>query len=345
MLEHLNRLVCGQALTAEQAESAFDQIMGGDASEAQIGALLAMIQQRGATVDELTGAARVMRRKVSPVAVPADLTVIDTCGTGGDHAGTFNISTAAALVAAAAGRPHGIGVAKHGNRSVTSQSGSSQVLEALGVNIQVDGACLTRCLDEAGICFCFAPAHHPAMRHAMPVRLQLGFRTIFNLLGPLTNPAGTARQLVGVFDPALTEPLAHVLGALGAERAAIVHGTLDGGGLDELSTGGPTRMSEWRAGSVHTSRIEPAALGLGPCGAGDLAVDSPDASARIVRSVLDGQAGPARDIVCLNAGAALMVAGLTEDLAAGLGLAAGAIDDGSARATLQRLTAITQEAG
>jgi anthranilate phosphoribosyltransferase len=283
-----------------------------------------------------------MRAKVAAVQVPDGLTVIDTCGTGGDAASTFNISTAAALVAAAAGRPHGVAVAKHGNRSVTSRSGSSQVLETLGVRLKVAPQTLTRCLDEAGLCFCFAPMHHPAMRHAVPIRQSLGVRTIFNVLGPLTNPAGARRQVMGVFAPELTETLATVLGELGSEDAMVVCGRLgEAGRLDELSTGGPTRVSRLRNGGVQTSEVDPASLGLAPPPPGALQVDGPEASAAVVREVLEGRPGPARDIVVLNAAAALVVAGLAADLSAGLERAGQAIDAGEARQALDRLVAIT----
>ena len=341
MKEHLKHLVTGQPLSVAQTVDAFELIMTGQATPAQVGALLTMIQLRGPTAEEITGAAQVMRDKVTRVIVPDGLTAIDTCGTGGDHSKTFNISTAAALVAAAAGRPKGVVVAKHGNRSITSQSGSSQVLEALGVKLQVDGDTLTRCLDEAGLCFCFAPAHHPAMKHAMPVRTDLGVPTIFNVLGPLTNPAGATRQVVGVFDGGLTETLAQVLRVLGSQRAMVVHGTINGGGLDELSTCGPTRVSHLRDGEVQTEQINPEDLGLGHADPTALQVDSPQASAAVIRDIMAGNPGPARDIVCLNAAAALVVSDLAPDLSGGLKLAAEAIDRGQMRQTLDRLIGAT----
>ena len=346
----LQQLAAGAPLTAAQAVAAFDAIMTGRATPAQIGALLGLMQARGPTVDEITAAAQVMRQKVTPVAVPSGLTVIDTCGTGGDHAGTFNVSTAAALVAAAAGRPHGVAVAKHGNRSVTSQSGSSQVLEALGVKLPVGGDTLTRCLDAAGICFCFAPSHHPAMKYAAPVRAELGFRTIFNLLGPLTNPAGATRQVVGVFSAALTEPIAQVLANLGSEHAWVVHGQSAGGasaggpgdrGIDELSTLGPSRVSETRGLGVRTFAVDPDALGVARGDLAALQVAGPAASAAMIRAVLAGESGPPRDIVSLNAAAALVVAGLADDLEQGVAQAADAIDAGAAARTLDRLIALT----
>lgn len=343
-------LVEGQTLAADQAVEAFDLIMSGKAEPTQTAALLAMIQLRGATVDELVGAATVMRRKAAKVTVPDGLTVIDTCGTGGDHAGTFNISTAAALVAAGAGREHGVCVAKHGNKSVTSNSGSSQVLDVLGVNLKVDTDTLTKCLDQAGICFCFAPAHHPAMKHAGPVRADLGFRTLFNIVGPLTNPAGAARQVMGVFDRKLTEPIAKVLQRLGAIHAMVVHGQIPEGdgshsdALDELSTCGPSRITAVLGGEVKTTELDPTELGLSLGHPSALRVDGPEQSAKVILGVLTGKEGAAREIVALNAAAALVVAGVAGDLAEGLSMALAAIDDGKAKAALDKLVQLTQAA-
>ncbi|MEE9213157.1 MAG: anthranilate phosphoribosyltransferase [Phycisphaeraceae bacterium] len=344
----LAQLAGGQPLSTEQAVEAFELIMTGRSTPAQTAALLGLVQLRGPTVDEIAGAATVMRRKARPVKVPPGLTAIDIVGTGGDYAQTFNISTAAALVAAAAARSHGVAVAKHGNRSVTSKSGSSQVLEALGVKIHVKDDTLTRCLDQAGLCFCFAPAHHPAMKYAAPVRAELGFRTIFNILGPLTNPAGARRQVIGVFSAELTETIATVLSRLGCDHAMVVHGTLPGvdtaggGGLDELSTCGPNQVSHVRGDIVRSEQLDPAALDLPYAHPGSLRVDSPDASAAIIRSILDGQRGPPRDIVCLNAAAALVVADLVKDLAGGLEMAGDVIDSGAAKDVLTKLVTLTQ---
>lgn len=342
MKDLLAQLVQGRPLSTPQTVEAFEVIMTGQAAPAQLGAMLAMMQMRGPTVEELTGAATVMRDKSVKVVVPAGLTVIDTCGTGGDHAQTFNISTAAALVAAAAGRPRGVAVAKHGNRSVTSKSGSSSVLETLGVKLDVAGATLTRCLDEVGLCFCYAPLHHPAMKFAAPVRQELGFRTIFNLLGPLTNPAQARRQVMGVFDAALTEPIATVLLRLGAERAMVVCGRFGDGSLDELSTAGISQVSEVCDGKVTTRQVNAAALGLPVPMPASIQADSPQRSAAIIGEVLSGKPGPARDIVCLNAAAALVVADLVGDLKEGLQLAGQAIDSGGARRTLEALVKVTQ---
>ena len=343
----LAQLVQGHPLSTAQTIEAFELIMTGQATPAQIGALLGMLQLRGPTVDEITGAATVMRAKAVKVAVPAGLTVIDTCGTGGDHAETFNISTAAALVAAAVGRPRGVAVAKHGNRSVTSKSGSSTVLETLGVKLAVSGETLTRCLDEAGICFCFAPAHHPAMKYAAPVRQELGFRTLFNMLGPLTNPAQAKRQVMGVFDAALTEPIANVLLRLGAERAMVVHGEFIAGisGLDELTTTGISRISEVYNGAVFTRHVNAAALGLTKADPAALRVESPQQSGAFLHQIFSGAKGAPRDIVTLNAAAALVVAGLAMDLSQGIALAQSAIDSGDVRRVLEKLIALTQADG
>ncbi|XAL98145.1 anthranilate phosphoribosyltransferase [Phycisphaeraceae bacterium D3-23] len=345
----LAQLVDGQPLSETQAIDAFDQIMSGKAQPTQTAALLALIAQRGATVDELVGAATVMRRKAANVAVPKGLTAIDTCGTGGDHAGTFNISTAAAIVAAGAGRPMNICVAKHGNKSVTSKSGSSQVLSALGVHLTADGDTLTRCLSEAGICFCFAPQHHPAMKHAGPVRADLGFRTLFNLVGPLTNPAGAQRQVMGVFRPQLTDLIAKVLHRLGAIHAMVVHGSIpDADGthadaLDELSTCGPSRVTTLLGGRIITNELDPTELDLSLGHPSALRAEGPEQSAKIIADVLAGGGSAAREIVALNAAAALVVAGVADDLADGLQLAFAALDDGSAKQALDTLIQITNE--
>ncbi|MEO0477307.1 MAG: anthranilate phosphoribosyltransferase, partial [Planctomycetota bacterium] len=277
---------------------------------------------------------------------------IDTCGTGGDHAGTFNISTASAIVAAGAGRPLGLCVAKHGNKSVTSNSGSSQVLDTLGVKLAVSTDTLTKCLDEAGICFCFAPAHHPAMKHAGPVRADLGFRTLFNLVGPLTNPAGAPRQVMGVFGPQLTDMIAEVLLKLGSIHAMVVHGQMpdiDGagahqGGIDELSTCGPTRVSTVRDGEVTTTdELDPTDLGLSLGHPTALLADGPEQSAQIITDILSGKDGPPREIVALNAAAALVVGGVAENLEDGLSMAFDAIDAGKAQAALAALIELTNQ--
>jgi anthranilate phosphoribosyltransferase len=265
---------------------------------------------------------------------PRRTDLVDTCGTGGDGLRTFNVSTTAGLVAAGAGA----GVAKHGNRAVSSASGSADVLEALGVRLDLPAARVAECIDEVGFGFLFAPAHHPAMRHAGPVRSSLGVRTIFNVLGPLTNPVGARRQLVGVFDEALVLPIAETLRELGSERALVVHGFE---GLDELSPAGPSMCADASPAGVTVGTIDPAALGLAPSRTEDLAGGDAATNARLLRALLDGERGPRRDAVTLNAGAALVAAGLADDLPAGLTLATAAIDDGRARLTLDRLVEFT----
>ncbi len=338
----LAQLVDGLQLTVEQAVHGFDLIMSGQAEPAQTGALLALIAQRGPTVDELVGAATVMRQKSIPVAVPDGLTIIDTCGAGGTGSTFFNISTAAALVAAAAGRPLGLAVAKHGNRSVTSRSGSSNLLEQFGVNLQAPPETLTRCLDEAGMCFCFAPAHHPAMKHAGPVRAALGFRTVFNLIGPLTNPAGARRQLIGVPSEVVADLLAEALLRLDAERCLLVHSVLpDGHCLGELTTFGPAHAVEVHHGMTKAYPIDPAALGLPFALPDSVTINTPADSAALVMRVLNNEAGPARDITLLNAAAALFVGDVVESLDAGLELAAAAVAEGKAKQVLDSLIQLT----
>lgn len=343
----LHHILSGQSLSIEQTIEAFEAIMTGQANPAQVGALLGMIQMRGPSVQELAGAARVMRDKAHRVKVPEGLRVIDTCGTGGDRAMTFNISTAAALVTAAAGRPYQAAVAKHGSRSVTSMSGSSQVLVELGVALDASSEALTRSLDQAGICFCFAPAHHPAMKHAMPIREALGIRTIFNLLGPLTNPAGVSRQLLGVFAPQWTEPVAQVLKQLGSEHAMVVCGRLPRGAelqghLDEISTAGPTQVTYLKNGAITTYELHATDYGITPSKYEDFLVHDPQQSARKIIEVIEGQPGPEREIVCLNAAAALVVADVAQDLAKGLVMAREAIDSGAARQTLDALVRLSK---
>lgn len=343
MQQILAQLVTGQPLAADQARDAFQTVMSGEATDAQIGALLTAIacRESGPTVDEITGAAAAMRAASTKVTAPPDTILVDTCGTGGDHAGTFNISTTAAIIAAAAGAT----LAKHGNRSVTSNSGSSQVLDYLGVKLGTPGSNLTQCLAEARLCFCFAPAHHPAMKHAIGPRKELGFRTLFNLLGPLTNPAGADRQVIGVYAPQLTELFAQVLKQLGSSCAMIVHGSTPDGGLDEITITGETRVTTLRDGDITTDTISPADLGIAAHDSLDaIKVDSVQASAAMVRSVLAGDGGPARDIACANAAAALVVAGQADTLPAGYEKAAAAIDSGAAADTLAKLVAITNEA-
>lgn len=346
----LANLVSGGSLSAEQAEGAFEELLTGRMDAAQIGAMLALVQTRGPTVDELVGAARAMRRHVTRVPFPCGVgspghgdPVIDTCGTGG-AAKTFNVSTAAAIVAAAvpadaAGRR--VRVAKHGNRS-RSGRGSAEVLAALGVNVDASPEVQALCLERVGVCFCFAVHHHPAMKHAAPARKSLGFPTIFNLLGPLTNPAGATRQLMGVYAPGLVARVAHALARLGADRAMVVH-SMDG--LDDLSVTGPSLVAHVEGGRVEMEEFDPRALGVPRARLVDLIADDLEDAARMVRAVLEGEEGARREMVALNAAAALVVAGRASDLGEGLALARGAIDSGGARRTLEALVRVSGEGG
>ncbi len=317
-------------LTRDEAAFAFNLIMSGQASEAQVGGLLVGLAAKGATVDELAAAASVMREKAVPIPVDLSTPVLDTCGTGGDVKGTFNISTAAAIIVAAAG----VRVVKHGNRSASGKSGSADVLEMLGLRLDLTVPQLQNCVEKAGICFAFARNHHPAMKHVAPARTSLGIPTIFNLLGPLTNPGRARHQLLGVFRPELTARLAGVLHQLGSTRAWVVH-ALDG--LDELSTIGPTQISELREGHVRTWQLDPATLGLPTARREDLRVNSVEEAADALRRVLAGERSPMRDIALLNAAAGLVIAEHSLSLPAGLAAAASAVDSGAARATLARL--------
>jgi anthranilate phosphoribosyltransferase len=325
----------GERLSLDQARSAFEIMMSGDATPAQVGAFLMGLRVRGETVDELTGGAEALRERMVKVQAPAD--AIDTCGTGGDASGTFNVSTAAALVVAACGVP----VAKHGNRALSSKAGSADILAALGVNIDVEPSRVERAIREAGIGFMMAPRHHGAMRHVAGARVELGTRTIFNLLGPLANPAGAKRQLLGVFANDWIEPLAHVLGQLGSERAWVVHGS---DGLDELTTTGPSHVAELRAGRVTTFEVTPEQAGLPRARLEDLRGADATTNADALRALLDGVRGPYRDIVLLNSAAALVIADRAGDLAAGVARAVEAVDSGAAKAALVRLIAISSEA-
>jgi anthranilate phosphoribosyltransferase len=336
----LHQLLHGSPLTAPQAESAFTDIMDGTADPLQTAALLTLLAAREPTIDELCGAAIPMRRHA--VAIDAPDNVIDTCGTGGVGSTFFNISTAAALVVAACGVP----VAKHGNRSVSSRSGSSDVLVALGVNIDTTPTQEAACLRESNICFAFAPKHHPAMKHVGAIRQALGFPTLFNLLGPLTNPAGARRQVIGTRTPALADKLLEVLIRLGAERAMVLCGSdATVGAICEISITGPTHVAQFdvAAGSSRYSLI-PADLHLPMHGSSvELEIDSPAASAQNIREVFAGRPGPARDIVVANAAAGLWVGGAANTLAEGATQAAAAIDSGAAQKTLDRLIQLTQQ--
>ncbi|HVH80798.1 MAG TPA: anthranilate phosphoribosyltransferase [Stellaceae bacterium] len=327
------RIAAGERLTEAQAEEAFEIIMSGDATPSQMGGFLMGMRVRGETVDEITGAARIMRSKAVSIEAPPG--TIDTVGTGGDASGTFNISTATGLVVAGAGVP----VAKHGNRAFSSKSGAADVLTALGVNIDCDMAIVQRCLRDVGICFLMAPRHHGATRHVGPTRVELGTRTVFNLLGPLSNPAGAKRLLVGVFAPQWVVPMAEVLGRLGAEHAWVVHGS----GIDEITTAGVTTVAEHKAGCVRSFEIVPEDAGLPRATLDDLRGGEPAHNAALMRDVLGGEKGKLRDIVLLNAGAALIVADRAADLREGVAIAADTIDSGKAAAVLDKLVAETNK--
>lgn len=329
MKELLEKLLEGRDLTRAETIDAFDRIMNGKALPTQIAAFLTALRSKGEVVEEITGAAQSMRLHAVYID-PGGRPVIDTCGTGGDASGTFNISTAAAIVAAGAG----VFVAKHGNRAVTSGCGSADVLQELGVNIDVAPEIVEECLHEIGLGFLFAPKLHPAMKYAAPVRRDLGIRTLFNILGPLTNPAGARRQLIGVFAPQLTEALALVLCELGGQRALVVHGH---DGLDEISNVAPTRVSDLCEGHVRTYEFDPQPyLESHPC-AEALKGGDPVRNAAIIASILGKQKGPCRDIVCLNAAAAIMVSGAAADFGEGIRMARESLDSGAAADKLQAL--------
>ena len=328
----IGKLADGNSLTEAESESAFGIIMSGDATQAQIGAFLMGLRVRGETVDEITGGAKAMRARALTMDAPEG--AIDTCGTGGDAKGTFNVSTGAALVSAACGVP----VAKHGNRALSSKSGSADVLIALGVNIEADMELVHEALWQADIGFLMAPRHHGAMRHVAPTRVELGTRTIFNLLGPLSNPAGAKRQIIGVFDQAWANPMAEVLRNLGSERVWVVHGS---DGIDELTTTGPSTVVELKDGELNSFEVTPEEAGLARVGLKDLKGGDGEANAGVMAEMLDGAKGPIRDIVLLNTAAALIVAGQVENLKDGVAEGAKTIDSGAARATLDKLIDIT----
>lgn len=321
-------------LSTDDAIAVFSQIMDGEATEAQIAAFIVALRMKGETVEEITGAATVMRDKATAVTPASTDHLVDTCGTGGDRSNTFNISTAAAFVAAGAGAR----VAKHGNRSVTSRSGSADVLEALGVDVTVDADTMTKCLDEVGVCFMFAPTLHKAMKHAMGPRRQVGIRTIFNILGPLTNPARAQNQLLGVFAPELTESLAEVLRNMGSERAYVIHG-MDP--LDEVSLSAETRVCELRDGEIKSYTVSPEDFGMQTVALADVQGGTAEENAALITSVLEGNAGPHADIVALNAGFAVAAAGLADTPKEGLELAREAMQSGAALDRLRRLSTMT----
>jgi anthranilate synthase/phosphoribosyltransferase len=334
--EAIYKVLAGQDLSEAESEAVMVQIMNGNATPAQIGAYLTAMRMKGETVNEIAGSARAMRRSAVPVHPLRKDTLVDTCGTGGDGVGTFNISTTAAFVVAGTGQP----VAKHGNRSISSRSGSADVLQALGVNLELSPRAVANAIDDIGIGFLFAPKLHPAMKHAIGPRRELGVRTLFNVLGPLTNPAGAQCQLLGVYDPILTEPLAHVLRNLGSQGALVVHGH---GGLDELTTTGPNRLSVLKSGEVHTETLDPSELGFQAAALKDLAGGDAFENARITRGILEGQVtGAKRDTVVLNAAAALVAADKAETISDGIELCNESIDSRSALRALDALIEYSQ---
>ena len=328
----IGKVATGASLAREEARTAFDVMMSGAATPAQIGGFLMALRVRGETVDEITGAVEVMREKMLRVAAPAE--AIDIVGTGGDGSGSYNVSTASAFVTAACGVP----VAKHGNRALSSKSGAADVLTALGVKIEIGPEKIAECIQEAGVGFMFAPAHHAAMKHVGPARVELGTRTAFNLLGPLSNPAGVKRQMTGVFARAWVEPIARVLANLGTTAAWVVHGA---DGLDEITVTGETHVAELKDGRISTFVIDPESVGLTRHRPEALKGGDAEVNAAALRAVLDGEPSAYRDIVLMNAGAALVVAGKAATLAEGVALAAAAIDTGGARARLTALVDVS----
>ncbi|HEX4410586.1 MAG TPA: anthranilate phosphoribosyltransferase [Xanthobacteraceae bacterium] len=328
------KVATGAELSRDEASEAFQQMMQGEATPSQMGALLMALRVRGETVDEITGAVTVMRAKMLRVSAPPE--AVDVVGTGGDASGSFNISTCAALIVAGAGVP----VAKHGNRALSSRSGAADVLAALGVNIDLNPAQIGTCIKEAGIGFMFAPAHHPAMKNVGATRAELGTRTIFNLLGPLSNPAGVRRQMVGVFSKHWTEPLAQVLKNLGCENAWVVHGS---DGLDEITTSGPTSVTSLEAGIVRSFEISPEEVGLERVKPEALRGGDAATNAKAIEDVLEGKKNPFRDVAIFNAAAALVVSGKAKNLKDGVELAAHSIDSGEAEGRLERLIVVSND--
>jgi anthranilate phosphoribosyltransferase len=334
--ETIQKVVDGQDLTEGDTVDTMNEIMNGEATPAQIACFITALRIKGETIEEITGAARVMREKSTKIRTKHPF-VVDTCGTGGDSSHTFNISTTAAFVVVGAGIP----VAKHGNRSVSSSSGSADVLTALGVNIEITPEQVAACIDEVGIGFLLAPALHGAMKYAIGPRREIGIRTIFNALGPLTNPAGAQAQVLGVYAPTLTESLAQVLNNFGTHRAFVVHG---GDGLDEITTTTTTQVSELAGGEVNTYMLDPTELGIPTAQSSDLKGGTPEENAEMTLSVLRGEKGPKRDIVLLNAAAAIVAGGKAENIIAGLAAASESIDSGRALEKLEGLKAKSNEA-
>lgn len=349
--EAIAKVVKGQHLTEAEMERAMEEVMNGKATPAQIGAFVTALRMKGETVDEITGAVKVMRAKATRVRVNnhavsidrdeinvEDETILDTCGTGGDGTHTFNVSTATAFVAAGAG----VKVAKHGNRAVSSHCGSADVLSSLGVNLEVSHGDVERCIREVGIGFLYAPLYHGAMKYAAGPRHEIGLRTIFNLLGPLTNPAGATAQVLGVYDMALTEKLAFVLGRLGTREAFVVCGE---GTFDEISVCGPTRVSHLKEGKVNTFEMVPEDYGFQRASPESIRGGNAEQNARIIREILEGRPGPKRDMVLLNSSAALVAAGLGGDFSDGMERAKESIDSGRAKQKLDALIEFTQQCG
>ena len=334
--ETIQKVVDGQDLTERETVDTMNEIMSGEATPAQVASFITALRIKGETVEEITGAARVMREKSTKIHTKHPF-VVDTCGTGGDGAHTFNISTTAAFVVAGTGIP----VAKHGNRAASSRSGAADVLKALGVNIEIGPEQVGACIDDVGIGFLFAVTLHGAMKYAIGPRQEIGIRTIFNALGPLTNPAGAQAQVLGVYAPTLTESLAHVLNNFGTQRAFVVHG---GDGLDEITTTTTTQVSELAGGEVNTYTLDPTELGIPTAQPSDLKGGTPEENAEITLSVLRGEKGPKRDIVLLNAAAAIVAGGKAEDITAGLAAAAESIDSGRALEKLKGLKTKSNEA-
>lgn len=331
---HIAKVAAGTALTHEESREAFDIIMSGEATPSQMGGFLMAMRVRGETVNEITGAVETMRSKMLPVEAPAD--AVDIVGTGGDASGSYNVSTCAAFIVAGCGVP----VAKHGNRALSSKSGAADSLAALGVNIDAGPAEIATCIAEAGIGFMFAPTHHSAMRYVGPTRVELGTRTIFNLLGPLANPAGARRQLLGVFAPQWVEPLAHVLKNLGAEKAWVVHGD----GLDEMTTTGTTLVASLDAGEITTFELTPEEVGLRRADTASLRGGDGVANAKALRAVLEGEQNAYRDIAVFNAAGTLVVADKAKSLAEGIDMAANSLASGAALRTLERLVEVSNRA-
>ena len=328
----IGKVATGAALTREEAASAFDSMMSGEATPSQMGGLLMALRVRGETVDEITGAVSAMRAKMLRVTAPAD--AVDVVGTGGDGSGSVNVSTCASFIVAGAGVP----VAKHGNRALSSKSGAADCLAALGIKIDLAPEQVGRCVNEAGIGFMFAPAHHPAMKNVGPTRVELATRTIFNLLGPLSNPAGVRRQMVGVFSRKWVEPLAQVLKNLGSDSVWVVHGS---DGLDEITLTGPTFVAALENGNIRTFEVTPDDAGLSRAGGDALKGGDAEANAASLRGVLEGRPGAFRDVALLNAAAALVVAGKAKDLKDGTALGAKSLDSGAAMDKLKRLIAVS----